>query len=42
MHDLKWKKFLYKQLSMTEGVYTCRAPTCQVCTDYGAYFGPEE
>ncbi|MCG8023525.1 MAG: nitrogen fixation protein NifQ [Candidatus Thiodiazotropha endolucinida] len=40
--DMKWKKFLYKQLCETEGVYTCRAPSCEVCVDYQNCFGPEE
>ncbi|MBW9266774.1 MAG: nitrogen fixation protein NifQ [Candidatus Thiodiazotropha sp. (ex. Lucinisca nassula)] len=39
--DMKWKKFLYKQLCETEGIYTCRAPSCEVCADYVACFGPE-
>jgi len=40
--DMKWKKFLYKQLCETEGIYTCRAPSCEVCNDYQVCFGPEE
>lgn len=40
--DMKWKKFIYKQLCITEGIYTCRAPSCEVCADYAACFGPEE
>jgi nitrogen fixation protein NifQ len=40
--DMKWKKFLYKQLCIAEGIYTCRAPSCQVCADYDVCFGPEE
>jgi nitrogen fixation protein NifQ len=40
--DMKWKKFLYKQLCETEGIYTCRSPSCEVCADYAACFGPEE
>jgi len=40
--DMKWKKFLYKQLCETEGIYTCRAPSCEVCNDYARCFGPEE
>ncbi len=36
--DMKWKKFLYKQLCETEGVYTCRAPSCDVCVDYKSCF----
>jgi nitrogen fixation protein NifQ len=41
VHDMKWKKFFYKQLCNQEGVYTCRAPSCQVCADYSDCFGPE-
>jgi nitrogen fixation protein NifQ len=40
--DMKWKKFLYKQLCETEGIYTCRAPSCEVCVDYHVCFGPED
>lgn len=40
--DMKWKKFLYKQLCETEGIYTCRAPSCEACEDYKNCFGPEE
>ncbi len=40
--DMKWKKFLYKQLCEQEGVYLCRAPSCAVCRDYSICFGPEE
>lgn len=42
VHNMKWKKFLYKQLCQREGVYVCRAPSCQVCADYPVCFGPEE
>ncbi|MEJ2059319.1 MAG: nitrogen fixation protein NifQ [Gammaproteobacteria bacterium] len=40
--DMKWKKFLYKQLCVQEGIYTCRSPSCEVCPDYHACFGPED
>ena len=40
-HNMKWKKFIYKQLCSAEGIYTCRAPSCEVCVDYDACFGPE-
>lgn len=40
--NMKWKKFLYKQLCETEGIYTCRAPSCEVCADYNNCFGPED
>ena len=41
VHDMKWKKFLYKQLCEAEGIYVCRAPSCAVCVDYPRCFGPE-
>ena len=40
--NMKWKKFLYKQLCETEGIYTCRSPSCEVCADYANCFGPED
>ncbi|MEJ2608649.1 MAG: nitrogen fixation protein NifQ [Candidatus Thiodiazotropha sp.] len=40
--NMKWKKFLYKRLCETEGIYTCRAPSCEACADYANCFGPEE
>jgi len=40
--NMKWKKFLYKQLCEREEINTCRAPSCEVCTDYQKCFGPEE
>jgi len=40
--DMKWKKFLYKQLCEQEGIYVCRAPSCDVCTDYEVCFSPED
>jgi nitrogen fixation protein NifQ len=41
-HDMKWKKFLYKQLCDREGINTCRAPTCEYCVDYLSCFGSED
>ncbi len=40
--DMKWKKFLYKQLCTAEGIYVCRSPSCEICVDYPFCFGPEE
>lgn len=40
--DMKWKKFIYKQLCEEEGLYVCRAPSCEVCQDYQVCFGSEE
>jgi nitrogen fixation protein NifQ len=39
--DMKWKKFLYKQLCERAEIQVCKAPSCAVCTDYGLCFGPE-
>lgn len=39
--DMKWKKFLYKQLCEREQLSVCRAPSCAVCSDRAACFGPE-
>ncbi len=39
--DMKWKKFLYKQMCIGEGIYVCRSPSCEICVDYAACFGPE-
>lgn len=40
--DMKWKKFLYKQLCLADGIYVCRSPSCEVCADYDDCFGAEE
>jgi len=36
--DMKWKRFLYKQLCEAEGIYVCRSPSCEVCVDYHVCF----
>jgi nitrogen fixation protein NifQ len=40
--DMKWKRFLYKQLCERAEVQACRAPSCGVCSDYAHCFGSEE
>ncbi len=40
--DMKWKKFLYKQLCSSEGIYVCRAPSCEVCAEYRECFRSED
>lgn len=40
--DMKWKKFIYKQLCEAEGIYVCRSPSCEVCKDYSLCFGAED
>jgi nitrogen fixation protein NifQ len=39
--DMKWKKFLYRQLCEREQVLICKSPSCAVCDDLGVCFGPE-
>lgn len=42
IHDMKWKKFFYKQLCEQDGAYVCRAPSCDQCVVYDDCFGPED
>jgi nitrogen fixation protein NifQ len=39
--DMKWKKFLYKQLCERDQLFICKAPSCAVCCDHAQCFGPE-
>lgn len=39
--DMKWKKFLYRQLCERGGVPVCPAPSCQQCVDHARCFAPE-
>lgn len=39
--DMKWKKFLYKQLCERAEIQVCKAPSCAVCSDQPVCFGPE-
>lgn len=40
--DMKWKKFLYKQLCERAEIRVCKSPNCEVCVDYALCFGPED
>ena len=40
--DMKWKKFLYKQLCERAELFICKAPSCSVCVDQPICFGPED
>lgn len=39
--QMKWKKFLYKQLCEREEIFICKSPSCAVCVDHALCFGPE-
>lgn len=40
--DMKWKKFIYKQLCEREGIIACPAPTCDACASFSECFAPED
>ena len=39
--DMKWKKFLYRELCRQHEVLICKSPSCAVCCDQPLCFGPE-
>lgn len=39
--DMKWKKFLYRQICEHEEIFICKSPNCADCCDYQLCFGPE-
>lgn len=39
--NMKWKKFLYRQLCLKEDILICRSPSCHDCAEHSACFGPE-
>ena len=38
-HNLRWKRFFYRQLCQRAEISLCKAPSCGVCSDYAACFG---
>jgi len=42
VHNMKWKKFFYRQLCASEGFSLCAAPTCRECGDFANCFGEED
>lgn len=41
-HNLRWKRFFYRQLCQQAEISLCKAPSCGVCSDYAACFGGSE
>jgi nitrogen fixation protein NifQ len=41
VHNMRWKKFFYKQLCEQVGVRACRAPSCGVCVNFHECFDDE-
>ena len=42
VHNMKWKKFFYKQLCDRAEIIMCPARNCQSCIDYKNCFATEE
>lgn len=40
--NMRWKKFLYRQLCEQGGHFVCRSPSCETCPTYDECFGDEE
>ncbi|MCX8016995.1 MAG: nitrogen fixation protein NifQ, partial [Rhodocyclaceae bacterium] len=41
VHNMKWKKFFYRELCARAEVLICKSPHCAACDDYAVCFGPE-
>jgi nitrogen fixation protein NifQ len=42
VNDMKWKKFFYRELCQREGIFICKSPSCDSCTDFRQCFGAED
>ncbi|MFN2332264.1 MAG: nitrogen fixation protein NifQ [Halomonas sp.] len=42
VHNMRWKKFFYRQLCGREGIPICKSPVCGDCPDYRTCFVPED
>jgi nitrogen fixation protein NifQ len=40
--NMRWKRYLYKQVCERNGVVICKAPNCGVCSDYALCFAVDE
>jgi nitrogen fixation protein NifQ len=40
--NMRWKRFLFRQVCELHGAVLCKAPDCGVCSDYALCFGTEE
>jgi len=40
--DMKWKKFLYRQLCERAEILVCKSPSCEVCTDVAVCYEPRD
>lgn len=42
VHDMKWKKFIYRQYCSKEGIHVCPTPSCAECADFTNCYAPQE
>jgi nitrogen fixation protein NifQ len=40
--NMRWKRFLFKQVCVLNGGLMCKSPVCGDCSDYSICFAPEE
>lgn len=40
--NMRWKRYLFRQVCELHGAVLCKAPNCGVCSDYALCFGGEE
>jgi nitrogen fixation protein NifQ len=40
--NMRWKRYLYKQVCERNGGVMCKAPNCGVCSDYALCFAVED
>jgi nitrogen fixation protein NifQ len=38
VNNMRWKRFLYRQLCESGGDYVCRSPSCETCSSYSECF----
>jgi nitrogen fixation protein NifQ len=38
---MRWKKFFYREMCQAEGIFVCKSPVCDSCSDHSECFGPE-
>lgn len=42
VRNMRWKKFFYREMCQTEGVYVCKSPVCDDCASYDECFRLED
>lgn len=42
VHNMRWKKFFYREMCQSEGVYVCKSPVCDDCANFDDCFGTDD